>query len=144
MSLFWIICSVLLLVALPFVVLPLWRSAGNDAAGSNDNEVLRDAANLEILRDQSAELEADLRNGLLSQEAYEQGKHELQARLLDEVKSTEPSVRKPRNPARVLAIMLAVLLPLFSVSLYLVLGNTQALQPQEGHGMTDGFGAINS
>ncbi|MDP1645148.1 MAG: c-type cytochrome biogenesis protein CcmI, partial [Thiobacillus sp.] len=80
MTLFWIICAVLLLLALPFVVLPLWRGAGKDNAGSNDDEVLRDAANLEILRDQSAELEADLRNGLLTQDAYEQGTRELQAR----------------------------------------------------------------
>src|SRR3990172_684190 len=112
MTLFWIICAVLLLVALPFLVLPLWRGAGKNDTGSNDNEVLRDAANLEILRDQSAELEADLRNGLLSQDAYEQGKRELQTRLLEEVKTTERPVIKPRNPAKALAVALAVLLPL--------------------------------
>src|SRR3990167_4198088 len=142
MTLFWIACAVLLMVALPFVVLPLWRSGGNNAG--NDNAVLRDAANLEILRDQSAELEADLRNGLLTQDAYEQGKRELQARLLEEVKSTGPSVKKPRNPAKALAVALAVLLPLFSVSLYLVVGNTDALLPQEEPGLAEGFGAINS
>lgn len=142
MTLFWIICAVLLLVALPFVVLPLWRSANND--NNDHNEVLRDAANLEILRDQSAELEADLHNGLLTQDAYEQGKRELQARLLDEVKTTGQSVRKPRNPAKVLAVVLAVLLPVFSVSLYLAIGNTKALLPQEDTGVADGFGIIRS
>ena len=141
MTLFWIVCAVLLLVALPFVVLPLWRGAGKDNADSNDNEVLRDVANLEILRDQSAELEADLRNGLLTQEAYEQGKRELQARLLDEVKTTEQPA-KPRRPARALAIVLAVLLPLFSVSLYLVTGNTKALLPQEKTDLAGGAGVI--
>lgn len=144
MTLFWIVCAVLLLVALPFVVLPLWRGAGNDNTGSNDSEVLRDAANLEILRDQLAELETDLRNGLLTQDAYEQGKRELQARLLEEVKTTEQPVIKPRNPAKALAVALAVLLPLFSVSLYLAVGNTRALLPQEEHGLAEGFGAINS
>ena len=144
MTLFWIVCAVLLLVALPFVVLPLWRGTGNDNADSKDNEVLRDAANLEILRDQSAELEADLRNGLLTQDAYEQGKRELQARLLEEVKNIEPSARKPRHPAKTLAVVLAVLLPLFSVSLYLVIGNTKALLPQENPGLAEGFGVINS
>src|SRR3990167_2093496 len=142
MTLFWIACAVLLMVALPFLVLPLWRSGGNNAG--NDNEIQRDAANLEILRDQSAELEADLRDGLLTQEAYEQGKRELQARLLEEVKNIEPSARKPRPPAKTLAVVLAVLLPLFSVSLYLVIGNTKALLPQENPGLAEGFGAINS
>lgn len=143
MTLFWIVCAVLLLVALPFVVLPLWRGAGNDNTG-NSNEVLRDAANLEILRDQSAELEADLRNGLLTQDAYEQGKRELQTRLLEEVKTTGQPVIKPRNPAKALAVVLAVLLPLFSVSLYLVIGNTNALLPQENLGLAEGFGVIRS
>jgi cytochrome c-type biogenesis protein CcmI len=81
MTLFWIFCAVLLLLALPFVVWPLWRkSAAN-------NDVLRDAANLEILRDQAAELEADLNNSLLTQDAFEQGRRELQVRLLDEVRT---------------------------------------------------------
>lgn len=126
MTLFWIVCAVLLIAALPFIVLPLWRKTG----GSND--VLHDAANLEILRDQSAELEADLRNGLLTQDAYEQGKRELQARLLEEVKTAgQPAIRPQHNPAKALAIALAVLLPLFSVPLYLAIGNPGALLPQQ-------------
>lgn len=144
MTLFWIVCAMLLLVALPFVVLPLWRGAGNDNIDNGGDEVLRDAANLEILRDQSAELEADLRNGLLAQDAYEQGKRELQARLLEEVKTTEQPIRKPRNPAKTLAVVLAVLLPLFSVTLYLVIGNTGALLPQENSGLAGDSGVIRS
>jgi cytochrome c-type biogenesis protein CcmH len=125
MILFWTLCAALLLVAVLFVALPLWRKA------SSNNDVLRDAANLGILRDQATELEVDLRNGLLTQDAYEQGKSELQSRLIEEVKITEQPARTPRNPAKVLAIVLAVMLPLFSVLLYLTLGNTDALSPQE-------------
>jgi len=117
----------MLLVAIIFVVVPLWRKS------ASNNDVLRDAANLGILRDQSQELEVDLRNGLLTQEAYEQGKSELQARLLEEVKTSEQPVKKAqRNPAKVLAIVIAVLLPLFTVPVYMKLGNTKAmLSPQE-------------
>lgn len=139
MTLFWIICAVLLIVALPFVVLPLWRS-GNNAAG----EVRRDAANLEILRDQLAELEADLRDGMLTQDAYEQGKRELQARLLEEVKISEQPARPPRHPAKILAIVLAILLPSVSVPLYLTTGNTKALSPQQDTVMAGDFGVIRS
>lgn len=138
MTLFWIVCAVLLIVALLFVALPLWR------ASAKNNDVLRDAANLEILRDQSAELEADLRNGLLTQEAFEQGKRELQARLLEEVKTTEPGARLTHNPAKVLAVVLVVLLPLFAVPLYLTIGNTKALLPQEELAVADGFGIVRS
>jgi cytochrome c-type biogenesis protein CcmH len=125
MTLFWILCAAMLLVAMLFIAFPLWRKA------SANNDVLRDAANLGILRDQSAELEIDLRNGLLTPEAYEQGKHELQARLLEEVKITEQPVKPPRNPAKTLAIALAILLPLFSVPLYLTIGNPDAVLPQQ-------------
>lgn len=128
MTLFWAICAVLLIVALLFMALPLWRST------TNKNDVLRDAANLEILRDQSAELEADLRNGLLTQDAYEQGKRELQARLLEEVGTTGQPAKLSHNPAKVLAMVLAVLLPLFSVPLYLKLGNANAILFAGGSG----------
>lgn len=139
MTLFWIVCAALLIVALLFVVLPLWRTGNN-----NDKPVLRDAANLEILRDQSAELEADLHNGLLTQDAYEQGKRELQARLLDEVKIADQPAKPPRHPAKVLAIVLAIVLPLFSVPLYLTLGSTGALLPQQESNVAEGFGVIRS
>lgn len=125
MILFWTLCAAMLLVAVLFIALPLWRKA------QSDNDVLRDAANLGILRDQATELEVDLRNGLLTQDAYEQGKSELQSRLMEEVKITEQPAKPPRHPAKVLAIVLAVMLPLFSVLLYLTLGNTDALTPQE-------------
>ena len=137
MILFWIFCAALLLAAMLFIALPLWRNA------ASNNDVLRDAANLGILRDQSAELEVDLRNGLLTQDAYEQGKRELQVRLMEEVKTTEQPVKPPRNPAKVLAIALVVLLPLLSVPLYITLGNTEALSPQEAI-VADADGIIHS
>lgn len=138
MILFWTLCAALLLLAVLFVALPLWRKA------SSDNDVLRDTANLGILRDQATELEVDLRNGLLTQEAYEQGKNELQTRLIEEVKITEqPAARPPRHPAKVLAIVLAVLLPLFSVLVYSVVGNTDALSPSEAI-VADAGGVIHS
>lgn len=138
MTLFWIVCAALLMVAVLFVTWPLWRK------NTNNNDVLRDAANLEIMRDQAGELETDLGNGLLTQEAYEQGKRELQSRLLDEVKATTTPVTAMRQPAKKLAVVLAVLLPLASVGLYLKIGNIKALQPQEQMAAADGFGVIRS
>lgn len=136
---FWIGCAVLLMVALPFMVLPLWRGARNSHFSGQ-----RDIANLEILRDQSTELEADLYDGLLTQEAYEQGKHELQKRLLEEVKEVGQSVLPPQHSARILAVTLTILMPVFSVLLYLMLGNTNALMPQKETAKTGDFGVIRS
>ncbi len=138
MILFWILCAALLLLAALFVALPLWRKA------PSASEIQRDEANLELLRDQATELEEDLRDGLLTREAYEQGNKELQIRLIEEVKITEqPPTRPPRNPARTLAIALAVALPIFTVVLYLVVGNTDALYPQEAI-VADASGVVHS
>jgi cytochrome c-type biogenesis protein CcmH len=138
MILFWAVCAALLVVALLFIVLPLWRS------NSSDGGVMRDAANLEILRAQSAELDADLRNGLLTPDGYEQGKHELQARLLEEVKTAEQPVGPSHRPAKILAVILAVLLPLFCVPLYFAIGDTNAMLPQAQQAGAGGAGLISS
>ncbi|MDR2195694.1 MAG: c-type cytochrome biogenesis protein CcmI [Gallionellaceae bacterium] len=111
MTTFLIFCALLLVVALLFVVLPLWRNR------VKNNSVVRDAANLEIFRDQIAEMDADLRNGLLTQESYEQGKRELQARLLDEVKETEAAAPVSRSH-KALMIAVIVLMPVVAGVIY--------------------------
>jgi len=137
MTEFWIICALLLTVALVFVVWPLWRST------VKNNAVVRDAANLEIFRDQIAEMDADLANGLLTPELYEQGKRELQSRLLDEVKSPHGSATAPvRNPLKVLAAVLVLLIPLASVGLYWKLGNMDVFLPQDQNATAEGFGTV--
>ena len=127
MTLFWIICAALLLIAILFVAIPLWRGT------SKNNAVVRDAANLEILRDQIAEMDTDLKNGLLTPELHEQGKRELQARLLEEVgDAAGGEVSNKPHPLKITAVVLAVLLPLASVGLYLKLGNPDAFQAPHG------------
>ncbi len=126
MTEFWIFSAQLLAVALLFVVLPLWRGS------ARNNDVVRDAANLEIFRDQVAEMDADLANGLLTPELYEQGKRELQARLLDEVKAPAgKSEAQARNPLKILAVVLAIAIPLASLGTYWKLGNQKALLTPE-------------
>ena len=137
MTIFWIICALLILVAMLFVVLPLWRST------HKSNAVLRDAANLEIFRDQIAEMDADLHNGLLTPELYEQGKRELQSRMLDEVKEELNVTAKVRNPLKALAIVLAILLPLASVGLYWKIGNHEALSPEASLAGISGSSGMN-
>jgi cytochrome c-type biogenesis protein CcmH len=134
MTEFWIIGALLLAVALAFVLWPLLRGI------ARADQVASDAANLEVFRDQVAEMDADLANGLLTPELYEQGKRELEARLLDEVKSPEGSKAeaRARNTFKVLAAALAVLIPVASVGLYWKLGNQNALLPQEQHVGADG------
>jgi len=138
MTTFWIICALLLAVAVLFVVLPLWRSK------VKDNHVLRDAANLEIFRDQIAEMDTDLSNGLLTRELYEQGKRELQARMLEEVKTTDGSSAAIVNPHKTVAIVLALLLPIIAVGLYMKIGNQDAFLEQGQRMGAGGFGTVHT
>lgn len=135
---FWIVSILLLATALLFVVLPLWRASNKTYA------VERDGANLEIFRDQIAEMDADLSNGLLTQEMYDQGKRELQSRLLDEVGDAKAEGKVAiRNPLKMLALALSVLLPVIAITVYMQVGNQQALQ-QEPVAHDDGFGHMTS
>jgi cytochrome c-type biogenesis protein CcmH len=129
----------MLAIALLFVVLPLWRSSLKNRA------VQRDSANLEIFRDQIAEMDADLRNGLLTQEMYEQGKRELQTRLLDEVgEVATAATHAVRNPLKVLALALAVAFPVIAVGVYWKVGTPDALQQTDRVVSVEGFDRVRS
>lgn len=134
MTTFWIICAGLLVLAVLFVGVPLWRGT------SRNNAVERDAANLEIYRDQIAEMDADLKNGLLTKELHEQGTRELQARMLEEVQTMAQQQPRGRHPVRTLTIILALLIPLASVALYYQIGNRDAFDPQSS--LVSEFGGL--
>lgn len=134
MTQFYIYAAGLLALALLFIVVPLWRSTGKS------NAVARRAANLEIFRDQLAELDGDLTNGLLTPELYEQGKQELQARLLDEVEAQPEGGILQRHPHRILAAALVVVVPVAALGLYSVVGNPNAFLPQVEQGGSIGQG----
>lgn len=139
MIIFWIVSALMLVIALLFVVLPLWRGNYKDSA------VERKSANLEIFRDQIAEMDADLRNGLLTQEMHEQGKRELQSRLLDEVgEDGTAGTTAVRNPLRVLALVLSVVLPVIAVGVYWKVGSPDALLQKDRVVSAEGFDNVRS
>ena len=65
MILFWVICALLIVVALAFVLPPMLQRS-QETKGKIDDE--RRQANIAVYRDQLSELEADLQNGIVSQE----------------------------------------------------------------------------
>jgi cytochrome c-type biogenesis protein CcmH len=125
MTLFWILTAAIVAIAIVFIVFPLWRGA------PKRNTVVRDAANLEILRDQIAEMNNDLKNGLLTQELYEQGKRELETRVLEEVGQSETGTAQAARPNKVLAIVLSVLLPIMAFGVYFIVGEPGAMRQDD-------------
>lgn len=125
MILFWLICAGLVAIALAFVLPPLLQGAGKDVAEDGKQE-----ANVDVYRDQLSELEADLRNGIISLEQYQQDRDEIERRLLDDVSTTDKATEKKSQPAvagRAPAYAVALAIPLIAVALYLLVGNSAGL-----------------
>lgn len=120
---FWIICALMVLLTLWFVLPALLK---RDPEAKPDEAR---AANLLVYQDQHRELEADLKNGLLTEEQYQKDKEELERRLLDDVPAGEAS-STPSRPlgTRKLAYALAVAIPVAAVLFYLFIGNPKAAE----------------
>jgi len=123
--LFWLICMAMLVVALMYVLPPV---LGTETSKSEDENARRNA-NIAIYRDQLAELEADLRNGIVSQEQYAQDRDDIERRLLEDT-TTEKSAKKPTALAagtRKYAYLIGIGLALVAVIFYLKVGNPDGI-----------------
>jgi cytochrome c-type biogenesis protein CcmH len=126
MTLFWVYAALLTAVALAFLVTPLLRNRGK-----SDASVSRAASKLTVFRDQLAELDADLAAGTIDSEQWEAARADLQRGLLEGDGVPEAGVAAPMARSKVAAIVLAIALPLVAVSVYLILGAPQGLDPSK-------------
>ena len=85
MTTFVLIAAAMLAAACAWVLVPLLTRR-------HVASIDRESSNLAVLRDQRAELEADLGNGVVSAEQYEITRAELDRRVLDETRRSEPDV----------------------------------------------------
>lgn len=114
-----ILVAVTLLLLLPSLLRQ--RTPGAEAS--------RNAINAGIYRDQLAELERDFAAGSLNQADYEEGRRELQRRLLEDAGSDGAASTRPQ-PARRSALLIGLTLPIAAALLYFALGNIPALSPE--------------
>lgn len=95
-----------------------------------DDIVERDAVNVQSARKRLSELKQELADGLISEQQFQDYRHELETDALEDLQGS-PSDNKQENKGNtVLAILLALLVPLLSLSIYQKIGNEQALQIQ--------------
>ena len=113
MSAFVLIAAVMIVVAVACVLVPLLR--GGKPAG-----IAREASNVEVLRDQLAELDADLASGAMPRERYEEARREIELRVLEDVKTAAPRKAPPTQSAAWTAAILAGTIPVVGGRTYRV------------------------
>jgi len=124
MIIFWLVCAILVAIALAFVLPALLQGSATRADASGQKE-----ANIAVYRDQISELEADLATGTVSREQFDQDRDEIERRLLEDVTSSSAVSSRPLKPAKegrgaVYAVALG--LPILAVAFYLRIGNPYA------------------
>jgi len=120
MILFWVICALMIVIALAFILPALQRSEKSNVV----SDVERKQANIEVYRDQLSELEADLRNGIVAEDQYAQDRDEIERRLLEDTATTRSKKTTGAAPinARNTAYLLGIGLPLIAIVFYLKVG----------------------
>lgn len=124
MILFWVICAALILLALGFV-LPTALERSEEAESAAEDE--RRNANIAVYRDQVAELESDLQNGIVGQEQYALDRDEIERRLLEDTATANEKSKPSATGARSTAYALGIGLPVVAVALYLSIGNPDSI-----------------
>ncbi len=136
MILFWVICALMVAVALAFVLPPLVQRHED----AKESEQEQKEANVAVYRDQLSELETDLGNGIISRQQYDQDREEIERRVLEEAsvgvaatKSTTDAMGK-----RGMVYALALALPLVATVLYLKVGDLKALSKSSANAANPG------
>jgi cytochrome c-type biogenesis protein CcmH len=122
MATFWIVATLMLLVALAFVLVPLLRTQA--AAGPSARE-----ANLAVFRGQRREIDDDVANGVLPAGARDEALRELVDRVDAEVPPTASQPATGKKPW-LTALAATIALPALAIGTYLALGVPAAADPQ--------------
>jgi cytochrome c-type biogenesis protein CcmH len=142
MTIFWILAAGLAGLAVLFVIAPLLQAPKPTARSSDvdgDAEPDQQQLNLDLFKQQLAELDADLASGKLDQTVYEAARRDLERELLHDLgdrdpltgaSSQAPTLAGRRLPgSRATALGLLLVVPLAAWALYAMIGH-QAIIPQ--------------
>src|SRR6516162_2049724 len=108
-------------IAVACVLVPLLR-------GARPAGVAPDTSNVEVLRDQLAELDADLASGAMPRERYEEARRELEQRVLED-SNAAAATAPPTQSAAWTAAILAGTIPVVALVLYVPPGNFEPFAP---------------
>ena len=119
---FWVVCALLLVVAL-VIVLPSLLAKEPQA------DIDRQKINRAVFDKKLSELERDLNQDLIDKEQFELAKIDLQRTLIDDLEGQQPLIIKKSN--KVFPIIIVLAIPTVAVLTYLKINNgLQSLSPE--------------
>ena len=121
---FILLTLVIAVITVLFLLLPLFSKDGQQS------KVERDAVNIQAAATRLSELKLELENGLISQERFDNYKLELETTALDDLRNTASSDTQEHKGNKILAVIVALLVPLLSITIYQQLGDEAAFNPQ--------------
>ena len=127
MIVFWVTCVLLVGIALAFILPTLLQ---RDDKNTRQEDSGRRAANVAVYRDQIAELQREMENGIVSPEQYQEDRDALERRLLQDVAIADEVAtgeKKSQRAPRSFAYALAIGIPVIAVALYLLVGKLDAM-----------------
>jgi len=123
MTVFWSLAAVMVMIALLFILPALFRSTKPGATGID-----RDTLNIEVIRSQLAELEADLQTGRLNQDQYAAARRDLEQELLNDLAGSDTGGHAGKTRGgQWAALILIIGIPLLAAALYNQLGARQII-----------------
>ena len=126
MILFWVICALLIVIALAFVLPPAMQRSQEKNVKSRDE---RREANIAVYRDQLSELESDLRNGIVGEDQYAQDRDEIERRLLEDTAgASSPKIGSGAMNGRNTAYLLGFGIPFIAIIFYLKVGEPNLIE----------------
>ena len=123
MTLFWALAGGMIVLAFVFLLPPLMRRPKR-------NPISLEQLNIDVIKQQLTELDADLKNGKLDPSDYTAAKIDLEKELLYDVSETaNVTSNKPEKLGRWASIVLVVAIPVAAVLLYQHVGLNRLIAP---------------
>lgn len=118
----WLICAVLLIIAIALLIRPLFKTySDSELAQSQLQSDQRKQLNIELYEQKKIQIEQDFANGLLDEEAHIQAQNEIEHSLIHDAEGSVPMtlVQLSNAGAKKLATVFIIFIPIFSVVTYL-------------------------
>ncbi len=136
---FWLIIICMLMLAFAFVLPSLLRQP------HKDNSVTREKINIAIHKEHLQELQNELNQGELSQKDFDHASHEVERALLSDITDDKQNqtIKVYERSTRT-AIFITIVLPIFAIGIYLILGETDLINAKLNTGQEQSQSELHS